>query len=123
MADRLKDKVALVTGAGSIGPGWGNGKATSVLFAREGAKIVCADLNLEAAEETAGIIQAEGGEAIALKCDVASAKDVDRVVSEAVKRWGRAALRSIYEIRDRIRRACDEFIEGTGGSDGGQAQG
>ena len=37
--------------------------------------------------------------------------------------WGRAALRSIYEIRDRIRRACDEFIEGTGGSDGGQAQG
>ncbi len=89
MADRLKDKVALVTGAGSTGPGWGYGKATSVLFAREGAKVICADLNLEAAEETAGFVRAEGGEAVAMKCDVASAKDVDRVVGETVKRYGR----------------------------------
>ena len=47
MADRLKDKVALVLGAGSIGPGWGNGKAAAVAFAREGAKVVCADINLD----------------------------------------------------------------------------
>jgi NAD(P)-dependent dehydrogenase (short-subunit alcohol dehydrogenase family) len=53
MVDRLKGKVALVVGAGSIGPGWGNGKATAVAFAREGAKIFCADINLTAAEETA----------------------------------------------------------------------
>ena len=46
MADRLKDKVALVVGAGSIGPGWGNGKATAVAFAREGAKVFCVDINL-----------------------------------------------------------------------------
>ena len=60
MADRLKEKVALVVGAGSIGPGWGNGKAAAVAFAREGAKVFCADVNLKAAEETAGIIKSEG---------------------------------------------------------------
>ena len=62
MPDRLKDKVALVVGAGSIGPGWGNGKATAVAFAREGAKVFCADVNLAAAEETADIISSEGGD-------------------------------------------------------------
>jgi NAD(P)-dependent dehydrogenase (short-subunit alcohol dehydrogenase family) len=44
MAGRLQGRVALVTGAGSIGPGWGNGKATAVLFAREGAKVFAVDL-------------------------------------------------------------------------------
>ena len=61
MGDRLKDKVALVSGAGSIGPGWGNGKAAAVLFAREGAKVLAVDIKLEAAEETKRIIEAEGG--------------------------------------------------------------
>ena len=55
MVERLKGKIALVVGAGSIGPGWGNGKATAVAFARESAKIFCADINLAAAEETAMI--------------------------------------------------------------------
>jgi NAD(P)-dependent dehydrogenase (short-subunit alcohol dehydrogenase family) len=59
MADRLKDKVALVVGAGSIGPGWGNGKAAAVAFAREGARVFCADINHAAAEETVGLIRAE----------------------------------------------------------------
>ncbi|HUE46111.1 MAG TPA: 3-oxoacyl-ACP reductase, partial [Aestuariivirgaceae bacterium] len=49
MGHRLAGKVALVMGAGSIGPGWGNGKATAVLFAREGAKVVCADIDEAAA--------------------------------------------------------------------------
>ena len=44
MVGRLQDKIALVVGAGSVGPGWGNGKAAAVLFAREGAKVVCADV-------------------------------------------------------------------------------
>ena len=44
MGGRLQDKVAIVTGSGSVGPGWGNGKAMSVLFAREGAKVVGADI-------------------------------------------------------------------------------
>ena len=50
--DRLKGKVAMVVGAGSIGPGWGNGKATAVTFAREGAQVFCVDRNAAAAEET-----------------------------------------------------------------------
>ena len=48
MAGRLADKVALVTGAGSVGPGWGNGRAAAVLFAREGARVVVVDGGLMA---------------------------------------------------------------------------
>jgi NAD(P)-dependent dehydrogenase (short-subunit alcohol dehydrogenase family) len=76
MADRLKDKVALVSGAGSVGPGWGNGKAVAVLYAREGAKVMCADINLAAAEETRDIIRSEGGEAEAIQCDVTQSAPV-----------------------------------------------
>ena len=61
MSNRLKDKVAIVTGAGSSGPGWGNGKATAVLFAREGAKVFALDINLSSAEETKKLIEKEGG--------------------------------------------------------------
>ena len=57
MGERLKNKVAIVTGVGSIGPGWGNGKATAELFAREGARIFGVDINLAAAEETKTIIE------------------------------------------------------------------
>ena len=50
--DVLQDKVALVTGAGCVGPGWGNGRATAVLFAREGAKVFAVDKNGESMKET-----------------------------------------------------------------------
>ena len=53
---RLERKTAIVVGAGSIGPGWGNGKATAVTFAREGAQVFCVDRNGKAAEETASMI-------------------------------------------------------------------
>jgi len=89
MGGRLDGKVAVITGAGSIGPGWGNGKATSVLFAREGAKVVCVDINPAAAEETVGIITGEGGEAIALTCDVSKKDQVDAMAAAAVERFGR----------------------------------
>ncbi len=89
MADRLKGKVAIVVGAGSIGPGWGNGKATAVAFAREGAKVLCADINLAAAEETAGIVESEGGEARALKVDATKAADIAAMVEACHKRYGR----------------------------------
>ncbi len=56
MGDRLKGKVAIVTGAGSVGPGMGNGKASAIVYAREGARVLAADVNLEAAEETRRII-------------------------------------------------------------------
>ena len=84
MAGRLDGKVAVVTGAGSIGTGWGNGKATSVLFAREGAKVVCVDVNPAAAEETRSIIVGEVHEAIAVVCDVSRKDHVDAMVGTAV---------------------------------------
>jgi NAD(P)-dependent dehydrogenase (short-subunit alcohol dehydrogenase family) len=89
MVERLKGKIALVVGAGSIGPGWGNGKATAVAFAREGAKIFCADINLAAAEETAGIIRSEGGEAMAHRADVSKAADVKAMVEACAAAYGR----------------------------------
>ena len=65
MAGRLKDKVAIVTGAGSRGPGMGNGKAAAILFAREGAKVLCVDAEVGRAEETVKMISDEGHAAMA----------------------------------------------------------
>src|SRR5438046_9699855 len=89
MPDRLKGKVAIVVGAGSIGPGWGNGKATAVTFAREGAKVFCVDVNLSAAEETADIIRKEGGEASAHRADVTKAAEVAAMVAACKRIYGR----------------------------------
>src|SRR6476659_5211454 len=61
--NRLCGKVALVIGGGSIGPGWGNGKAVSVLYARDGAKVFVVDARKEAADETVDIIRSAGGDA------------------------------------------------------------
>ncbi|WP_024505921.1 glucose 1-dehydrogenase [Bradyrhizobium sp. ARR65] len=87
--DRLKGKVALVVGAGSIGPGWGNGKATAVTFAREGALVLCVDRNAAAAEETAKIIAGEGGKASAFTADVSRAGEVEAMVAACLKAYGR----------------------------------
>jgi NAD(P)-dependent dehydrogenase (short-subunit alcohol dehydrogenase family) len=89
MAGRLDGKVAMVVGAGSSGPGWGNGKATAVLFAREGAKLFCVDINLAAAEETVAIIRGEGGTAEAWRADVAKAADVEALVARCLEVYGR----------------------------------
>jgi NAD(P)-dependent dehydrogenase (short-subunit alcohol dehydrogenase family) len=89
MPDRLKDKVALVVGAGSIGPGWGNGKATAVAFAREGAKVLCADVNLAAAQETVDIIAGEGGTACAFAADATKAADLAAMVDACRSAYGR----------------------------------
>jgi NAD(P)-dependent dehydrogenase (short-subunit alcohol dehydrogenase family) len=86
---RLKDKVAIVVGAGSIRPGMGNGKATAILFAREGAKVVAADRNLDAAKETVGIIRNEGGEAIAVKADVTRESDAKSLIEMTMAKYGR----------------------------------
>jgi NAD(P)-dependent dehydrogenase (short-subunit alcohol dehydrogenase family) len=87
--DRLKGKIAMVVGAGSIGPGWGNGKATAVTFAREGAQVFCVDRNPAAAKETVGIIEKEGGEARAFTADVAKAGEVEAMVAACLKAYGR----------------------------------
>ena len=73
MSARLDGKIAIVTGAGSRGPGLGNGKAAAILFAREGARVLCVDQVKDRAEETAGLIRAEGGEAVAHAADVTRA--------------------------------------------------
>ena len=89
MAGRLAGKTALVFGAGSSGPGWGNGKAAATLFAREGARVFCVDIDQAAAQETADIICGEGGEAEAVQADASKAPDVVRTVASCLDRFGR----------------------------------
>jgi NAD(P)-dependent dehydrogenase (short-subunit alcohol dehydrogenase family) len=89
MSDRLKGKIAVVFGAGSVGPGWGNGKATAVLFARNGATVICVDIDRAAADETAGIIAGEGGRASAHACDVIDSASVADFVAGIVSAHGR----------------------------------
>jgi NAD(P)-dependent dehydrogenase (short-subunit alcohol dehydrogenase family) len=86
---RLQDKIVLVFGAGSAGPGWGNGKAAATLFAREGAHVVCIDNNHDAAKDTAAIITAAGGKANAFMCDVLDSDEVRTAAAETVRAHGR----------------------------------
>ena len=81
-------KVAIVTGAGSRGPGVGTGKAASILFAREGAKVLLADLDPQHAEETLVAIKEDGGEASVFQADVSNAADCRAMVEAAVERYG-----------------------------------
>lgn len=89
MADRLKGKVAIVVGAGSIGPGWGNGKATAVTFAREGASVLCVDIDAAAAAETVGIIESEGGTARQFRADATRGPEVAAMVAACLEDYGR----------------------------------
>ena len=82
---RLQGKVAIVTGAGSRGPGVGTGKATATLFAREGAKVLLVDNVVERAEETLASIQSEGGEASVLEADVSVEAECRQIVQQAVE--------------------------------------
>ena len=86
---RLDGKVALVTGCGSIGPGWGNGKAIAVLLARQGASVFGVDLVQEAAETTRDLIREEGGVAEVHGADVTNAAQVNAMVEACLARFGR----------------------------------
>ncbi len=86
---RLEGKVAIVSGAGSSGPGIGNGKATAILFAREGASVLLVDREADRAEETQKIIQEEGGESAVFEADVTDEEQAKKVVESAVERYGR----------------------------------
>ena len=87
---RLQDKVAIVVGAGqSPGEGVGNGRATALTFAREGAKVVCVDHNLASAQETVDIIGQNQGTAVAFKADVTKEAQLKAMVADAHTRWGR----------------------------------
>jgi NAD(P)-dependent dehydrogenase (short-subunit alcohol dehydrogenase family) len=86
---RLEGMVAIVTGAGSRGPGVGNGKAAAVLFAREGARVCLVDAVLARAEETQAMIGGEGGDCFAMQADVSVSEDCMAIVDETVRRYGR----------------------------------
>lgn len=85
---RLAGQAALVFGAGSSGPGWGNGKAAAVAYARAGARVACFDVAAAAAEETAAIIRSEGAEAFAQTCDVTDTASVEGAVAAAASAFG-----------------------------------
>lgn len=87
--NRLKGKVALVFGAGSSGQGWGNGKASAVLYAREGAKVALIDINLKAALETKKIIEQEGNSSRAYQADIRSEKEIAEVIKQVSYDFGR----------------------------------
>jgi NAD(P)-dependent dehydrogenase (short-subunit alcohol dehydrogenase family) len=84
----LDGKVAIVTGAGSSGPGLGTGKAISILLARQGAKVVLVDMFQDRAQETLDAIRSEGGEATIVTADLAQIPECQRIVDEAVKAYG-----------------------------------
>jgi NAD(P)-dependent dehydrogenase (short-subunit alcohol dehydrogenase family) len=86
MASRLKDKVAIVTGAGSVGPGWGNGRATAVRFAQEGAKVFAVDLHPDRLVETENAAKTDLRTHI---CDVTDGDAVAAMVATCLEHFGR----------------------------------
>ena len=87
--ERLKGKVAIVVGAGSLGPGLGNGKASAILFARAGARVFAVDRNLDAVRETQAIIEGESGDCVAFDADALSAAEVERMARTCLDTFGR----------------------------------
>src|ERR671936_1888587 len=87
---RLKDKIAIVVGAGqSPGEGMGNGRATVLRFAQEGAKVLAVDCNLPSAEETAAMVAKEGDECFAFEADVTRERTLAAAIAAARQRWAR----------------------------------
>lgn len=84
---RLKEQVALITGAGS-----GIGRESALLFAAEGAEVACVDVNLPAAEETVAAIKSAGGQALAVKADVSRAGDCENMVAATEKAYGKLTV-------------------------------
>lgn len=90
MGKRLEDKVALVIGAGSVGPGWGNGRAIAARFVDEGAKVLGTDLDARAVRETRRMIEERsGGVFVDHVADATSNKDLDDTVAACLDRLGR----------------------------------
>lgn len=81
----MQDKAIIVTGAGSVGEGWGNGKAAAVLYAREGGRVLAVDRSIEAALETQEIIRREGGVCEVLAADVSRSADVKAIAEAAIR--------------------------------------
>lgn len=92
MTGRLQGKVAIVTGAGSVGPGWGNGRAIAYRFAQEGARVLAVDLDASAMEETVARVREVGGEIATYQADVTSSDAVRDMVRACTDAWGRVDI-------------------------------
>lgn len=88
MSKRLEGRVALVSGAGAVGPGWGNGRAIAMRFAQEGATVFGLDRELERMGETAELIAAGGGRFIALACDVTDSAALAAAIAQCISQCG-----------------------------------
>jgi NAD(P)-dependent dehydrogenase (short-subunit alcohol dehydrogenase family) len=91
-AGRLTGKVAIVTGAGCVGSGWGNGRAVTVLFALAGARVFAVDKHLEAMEETLRRVREAGGEVTPYTCDVTDSAAIKAMVDACVAQYGRVDI-------------------------------
>jgi NAD(P)-dependent dehydrogenase (short-subunit alcohol dehydrogenase family) len=89
LAGRLRDKVAIVYGAGSIGDGWGNGKAAAVAYGRAGARVAVVDIDPASARVTSDLIASEGGSAIAVEANASVLASVEHSVERAIAAFGR----------------------------------
>ena len=89
MSARLQGKVALITGAGSVGPGWGNGRAIAVRFAQEGAKVFAVDRDVDRMLETIRLVKEAGGEMTTASCDVTKSDSIAAMVATCLERFGR----------------------------------
>ncbi len=89
MSDRLQGKIAIVTGAGCVGPGWGNGRATCVRFAEEGATVFAVDRDLDSVTETVTRAEAAGGTIAVQQCDVTDSASIAAMVQACLDRFGR----------------------------------
>lgn len=89
MSGRLQDRVAIISGAGCVGPGWGNGRAAAVRFAEEGATIFAVDINPATVTETVDRVKQAGGEIAVHQCDVTNGASVAAMVRACVDHFGR----------------------------------
>ncbi len=113
---RVPGKVALVAGAGTMGPPGGkvgNGRATAILLAKEGARVVAADISLKSAEATVAMVREKGGEAIAIQGDVTKETDAKRMVQTTLDHYGKLDILDnnvgIYLERDIIDMTEEEW--------------
>src|ERR1700722_309404 len=89
---RMDGKVAFISGVGSSGPGWGNGKATATLLARQGAVVFGVDVSQEAAAETRGVIESEGGTCVVVVGEAARSTDVAAAGERCVQQFCRIVI-------------------------------
>lgn len=92
MTKRVEGKVVIITGAGCVGPGWGNGRAAATIFGREGARVFAVDLKPEPLQETVARTREAGGEIATHCCDVTDAAGVEGMVRVCVERFGRVDI-------------------------------